>query len=337
MNMEYFAEEGFRGFMRGVVEPYLKKYQKQGYFESYDGARLFYYTYCQENAKAALVISHGFCEFSAKYQELIYYFLQKGYSVYIPEHRGHGYSKRETEDMQKVHILHFEDYIRDFSCFMERIVGKREKTRILFAHSMGGAIAVRYLEENPGVFDGAILSAPMLKMRTGAYPEKVAELIAAWFSVTGRGERYAAGQGGFDDTPDFEGSSCLSQERYRYVYEKRTKDLKYQTYGATYRWLYEALKTTGSIRKRKNLDQIKIPVLLFEAGRDHMVVNEAIEQAAHAIAEAKLIRMERSKHEIFNGNMEIRNSYYEAIFKFIMQLQEQKDKEEEYEEKIRET
>jgi hypothetical protein len=53
--------------MRGVVEPYLKKYQKKGYFNSFDGAPLFYYTYCQADAKAALVISHGFCEFAEKY------------------------------------------------------------------------------------------------------------------------------------------------------------------------------------------------------------------------------------------------------------------------------
>lgn len=336
MMQEYFAEEGFRGFMRGVVEPYLKKYQKKGYFNSFDGAPLFYYTYCQSDAKAALVISHGFCEFAEKYQELIYYFLQEGYSVYLLEHRGHGYSKRETGDVQKVHITHFEDYIRDFACFVEHIVGNREESKVLFAHSMGGAIAVRYLEEYPDVFDGAILSAPMLKLQTGVYPEKIAELIAAYFTATGRGERYAAGQGGFDDTPDFAGSSCISKERYCYVYGKRKKDLQYQTYGATYRWLFEALKATGSLRKRRNLDQIKIPILLFEAGRDHMVGNAAIEQAAERIAEAKLIRMEHSKHEIFNADEKTRSSYYETIFKFITQLQEQKE-EDQYEEKIRET
>lgn len=136
MMQEYFAEEGFRGFMRGVVEPYLKKYQKKGYFNSFDGAPLFYYTYCQADAKAALVISHGFCEFAEKYQELIYYFLQEGCSVYLLEHRGHGYSKRETGDVQKVHITHFEDYIRGFCLFCGTHRGKqgREQNLICTFH-----------------------------------------------------------------------------------------------------------------------------------------------------------------------------------------------------------
>ena len=67
-----------------------------------------------------------------------------------------------------------------------------------------------------------------------------------------------------------------------------------------------------------------------------MVGNAEIEQAAERIAGAKLIRMEHSKHEIFNADEKTRSSYYETIFKFITQLQEQKE-EDQYEEKIRET
>ena len=104
------------------------------------------------------MISHGFSEFAEKYNEVIYYFLQHGCSVYILEHRGHGYSEREVSDDQKVYIRDFEDYIKDLDCFMKKMNYRMERHRILFAHSMGGAVAARYIEEHPKVFERAILS-----------------------------------------------------------------------------------------------------------------------------------------------------------------------------------
>ena len=72
--------------------------EKDGYIESYDSTAIYYRTYRIPQAKAAIVISHGFCEFAEKYKEVIYYFLKNGYSVYVPEHRGHGYSDRIVVD-----------------------------------------------------------------------------------------------------------------------------------------------------------------------------------------------------------------------------------------------
>lgn len=103
--------------------------------------------------KVAIVISHGFCEFAEKYKEVIYYFLKNGYSVYVPEHRGHGYSDRIVVDGEKVHIEDYEQYVQDLHCFVKNVVELTEKRKILFCHSMGGAIGVRYLEEFPLTFD----------------------------------------------------------------------------------------------------------------------------------------------------------------------------------------
>ena len=86
----YFADEGYLTWQKNLVEPYLKQCQKYAYFHSYDGAAIFYQQYLAAGADTCIVISHGFSEFAEKYNEVIYYFLQHGCSVYILEHRGHG-------------------------------------------------------------------------------------------------------------------------------------------------------------------------------------------------------------------------------------------------------
>lgn len=337
MTAGYFGEEEYHSFMRRTVEPYIRSYRQRGYFESYDGTSIFYYVYRIPGAKKCVVISHGFCEFAEKYNEMVYYFLQAGYSVYLPEHRGHGYSERETQDIEKVHIEDFENYVRDFHCFMKRIVGAQEKEKILFGHSMGGAVAVRYLEQYPDIFQGAVLSSPMLRMKTGKYPEWLAKWIAKYYIVTGRGTHYAAGQKGFDSKPDFIHSSCVSEERYRYVFHKRMEDGRYQTYGASYAWLWNAIKATEILRKKENLEKIKIPILLFIAGRDHMVDNRAAAEFVNGVKKVSLICMEKSKHEIFNADYETRVAYYEQMFDFFADITVLERNKENYEEKITET
>ena len=289
----YFADEGYLTWQKNLVEPYLKQCQKYAYFHSYDGAAIFYQQYLAAGADTCIVISHGFSEFAEKYN-------------------------------QKVYIRDFEDYIKDLDCFMKKMNYRMERHRILFAHSMGGAVAARYIEEHPKVFERAILSSPMFRMQTGKYPWWVAKMTADFYVRTKRGEHYAAGQTGFDSRPDFEHSSCISRERYDYIFEKRLKNSRYQTNGSTYGWLLAAMRATETLMRKKNLERIKIPVLIFIAGNDHMVDNRAIAVFENRVETASLVCMPASKHEIFNADYQTRCRYYQEIFDFIMKNQKEK-------------
>jgi lysophospholipase len=333
-------EANYQRTMKRDVEPYLRSYEKDGYIESYDSTAIYYRTYRIPQAKAAIVISHGFCEFAEKYKEVIYYFLKNGYSVYVPEHRGHGYSDRIVVDGEKVHVEDYEQYVQDLHFFVKNVVELTEKRRILFCHSMGGAIGVRYLEEFPLTFDAAILSAPMLGMNTGKYPKWLAKVTADFFCAIGKGTKYAAGQSGFSDKPSFETSSCVSRERYMYIYNMRLRNINYQTYGGTYAWVKAGFKVIRKLRKRKNINSIKIPLIIFEAEKDDMVDNCGIEKFAKKAKTAQLVRMKDSKHEIFNAGEAVRDSYYRQIFLFLNHVytaQERMNEENEYETKTDET
>ena len=290
----------------------------------------------EEAEEEAVRMLNVYGEFAEKYKEVIYYFLKNGYSVYVPEHRGHGYSDRIVVDGEKVHIEDYEQYVQDLHFFVKNVVELTEKRRILFCHSMGGAIGVRYLEEFPLTFDAAILSAPMLGMNTGKYPKWLAKATADFFCVIGKGTKYAAGQSGFSDKPSFETSSCISRERYMYIYNMRLRNINYQTYGGTYAWVKAGFKVIRKLRKRKNINSIKIPLIIFEAEKDDMVDNCGIEKFAKKAKTAQLVRMKDSKHEIFNAGEAVRDSYYRQIFLFLNHVytaQERMNEENEYETK----
>ena len=85
---------------------------------------------------------------------------------------------------------------------------------------MGGAVAARYIEEHPKVFERAILSSPMFRMQTGKYPWWVAKMTADFYVRTKRGERYAAGQTGFDSRPDLN-TAAVFQESAMIIFLKR--------------------------------------------------------------------------------------------------------------------
>ena len=315
--ISWLGEEDFKSSMRRKAEPFLKACESEGYIKSYDGADIFYRTYRIRDARAAIIISHWFCEFAEKYKEVVYYFLQYGYSVYIPEHRGHGYSSKETGDPEKVHIKNYEEYVRDFHFFMKKIVDPAERKKILFCHSMGGAIGVRYLEEYPGSFDAAVLSSPMLGIKTGKYPFWAAKITAYFFCAIGKGEHYAAGQHGFCRHPGFETSGCISKQRYLYIYEMRLKDKRYRTYGGSYAWVAAGMKAVKKLQKKKNAEKIQIPLLIMTAESDDMVDNHKIRLFAKKVKSAKLLEMKKTKHEIYNAGTDVRRVYYETMLSFL--------------------
>lgn len=313
----YFMEEGYEDWMRWEVEPYLQQHGRFGSFLAVGKMPLHYYIFKSSRTDRCIVISHGFCEFAEKYNELIYYFLKAGVSVYLLEHRGHGRSGRETLDAEMVHVGDFGQYVEDFARFMEQVVTPAEKHCYLFAHSMGGAIGILLLEKYPKLFEGAVLSAPMCRMQTGKYPLWVAYLAASVNCLLGRQKQYAAGQGGFRDEPDYAGSSCLSEARYRYVFEKRLADKSCRTYGGSYGWVRAGIRAGWQLMRRQNLRRIQIPVLLFAAGRDHMVDNREIRRFARRTTQTEYLLIPEAKHEIFNAGYRTRKLYYEKIFHFI--------------------
>jgi len=168
-----------------------------GEFTGTGGVRLSYAAFAQDNETAALVILHGKSESYIKYAELVYDLRDMGFSCYLPDQRGFGFSERiANDDTEKVYVESFDDYIADLKIFIDTVVRRKPHARLyLLAHSLGGCVAARYLEKYPGDFTAAVLSSPMLQINTGAFPPAVAFALAAAETAAGKGAAYAIGQG----------------------------------------------------------------------------------------------------------------------------------------------
>lgn len=318
----YLSEENFEKEMETMVEPFLKSHEVKGTFEAADGSLIAYYKYVLSDAKAGIVISHGFTEFAAKYGEWIYLFLRAGYSVFFLEHRGHGESARAVEDIERVHVDSYEEYVQDIHTFMTKIVIPENGRNpcFLYAHSMGGAIGTLTIEEYPTLFDAAVLSAPMFSINMGAFPVWLAKLVARLQIKRKKGKEFAVGQHGYDRNEKFEESCSLSKARFRYIEKKRDENVNYHTSGGTYSWALASLLAQKKAVSSENVAKIMIPVLLFQAGNDTLVHPKGQEKFVKQCKTAEMIIVTDSKHEIYNADEKIQQAFFEEIMDFYEKL-----------------
>ena len=316
----FLDEDDFEEKMNTEGAVFRQEHYRDGYFSGYQEKKIHYTAVQHPKEKAAIVICHGFCEFIHKYDELIWYLYRLGYSVYFIDHRGHGFSQREVEDPGKVYVDDFEEYVKDLKIFLDEIVKKQspDAKLFLFAHSMGGAIGTLFLEQYPTYFKAVVLSSPMMEMSYGKIPKPAVKLLAAWSAVAHWNTRYVPGQHGYKDEYDFDGSSSLSEARYRYVNQYRKEVPQYRTYSATYAWARAALKAER--RLQKDASKVQIPALLCQAGKDTMVRPKAQEEFAKKAKNTIIERYPDSKHEIFNAKDEERIGFYKRIFEFYEEM-----------------
>lgn len=312
-----FGEEDFQEKMDTVVADFLKKSVTDGFFAADDGAGIHYYYAVHPQEKASIVISHGFCEFFAKYHELAYYFYQMGYSVFFLEHRGHGYSQREVPEIDKVYIKSYDRYVEDLKCFVDQIVTKKSQTKryILFAHSMGGGIGALFLEKYPEIFQKAVLSSPLMQMNFQGIPDIAVKVLLFWSVLAHWNTRYVPKQHGYDGIYTYKTSSTLSEPRYAYAFYQRELTPEFRTYGGCYSWTRATIAATKKLQK--NAEKVQVPVLLFQAGCDSMVMPKGQEIFVERSGNTRMVRYKDSKHEIFNATPEIRDAYYREIFTFL--------------------
>ena len=95
---------------------------EDGFFMGEKDIKIYYKSYEVEDSEDVIVISHGFCESSEKYRELIKTFNKNNYSVYIIDHRGHGKSGRLGIDNSQINVEDFNYYIKDLKTFLDSIV-----------------------------------------------------------------------------------------------------------------------------------------------------------------------------------------------------------------------
>lgn len=309
--------EEFERYINQEIQPWLQDCVNNTTITTEDGLRLNAYYAIHPNEVASVVIVHGFCEFFGKYHELSHLFYSQGYSVFFVELRGHGKSDRTISFQdQRVHVETFHEYVGDVKALIDQVVKKYSKTNkyFLYGHSMGGAVSALLLENNPDMFQCAILASPMLKLELGKVPDWTVGALTMYSRVRENDLEFAPGQHAFTGDYQFESSNAMDRDRYIYQFYQRVNDKSYQTWGSTWGWVKAAIEACEEIQK--NVGELKTQTLLCQAGSDTMVDNEGQKEFARNSSLVTMLEFPGAKHELFNATEEIRNKFFQAIIDY---------------------
>jgi lysophospholipase len=290
-----------------------------GRFVAPDGAKLRWGHLPAPHPRAECVMVGGFSECIEKYFETTVDLATRGISVWCLDWRGQGGSERPRRWPSRPRPRRYDRDASDLVLFADSLPATR-LPRLLIGHSMGGAIALLCLRRSARLFDAAILSAPMLGLRTGRIPCNLARCITGAARVSGLGLCFIPGAGRWrpDRVPSPAGSRISSDpERCRVQFDWFSARAQLRVDEPTYGWLDAAFRLIAKINRKEFLAEIRTPIMLASAGIEAFVEPEAHRRAARFLPDCTLVEFPDSKHEPFLEQDAIRNRWFDAIDRFI--------------------
>ena len=227
----------------------------------------------------------------------------------------------DEKKRQMGNVRNFEDYVNDLKQFFADFVRPtRHRKHLLLGHSMGGCIASLYLETHNQDFDAAVLCSPMDELVLGFFPD-LSRAIIDFDELIGRDEEYAPNQHGYDEGETFS-NKCLTHSEVRWNLMRReyTDNPAAKLGGPSVLWLKLA---EGAARSaRQNVANVKVPVLLLQAGDDTIVKPAGQLEFRDRLNEThpgfcRLERIEDARHEIFVESDLYRQPALELTLDFI--------------------
>lgn len=117
-----------------------------------------FYIEPENDIKGIIQISHGMAENKERYIPFMEYLSQKGFVTIIHDHRGHGQSVKEKNDLGYFYEEKAEYVVEDLYQITEYIKQKYpNKKIILLGHSMGSMIVRKYIKKYDDKIDGLIV------------------------------------------------------------------------------------------------------------------------------------------------------------------------------------
>ncbi len=290
-----------------------------GSFTASDGAALRWGHLPVQGARAACVMVGGFGEFIEKQLETVRDLAARGIAVWCLDWRGQGRSVRPRRMPTRPRARNFNRDAGDLAAFTAaKLTGGLP--RLLVAHSMGGAIALLCLRKHPHLFAAAVLSSPMIGLRTGKVPPSLIRCITGPARAAGLGACFIPGAGKWrpDRIPSPERSRASADaERCRLRHAWFSADPALRLDEATYGWVDSALGLVARISKPEFLTAIETPILLGSPEREVVVSVAAQRRAARLLPNCTLVELPESKHDPFLERDAIRDYWLSCLHRFI--------------------
>ncbi len=305
--------------MEQVVMPSLQRHRRDQTIRGEGDKPLFVSRFDAENPRGTVAVVHGFTENVEKYGELIYSLLQHGWSVLAYDQRGHGRSWRDesVQDLSLTHVEHFEEYVRDLEILCAEVLSAMPEPYVLFAHSMGGAVAAMFLERHGEVFKKAVLSSPMIAPNLGGMPPVMVKLMCRTAIQRGKGRERVFISRPYHGPEAFENSCATGRERFMWYEALREKTPMFQNNGPTYGWTLESLQVTEKLLAPGAVEKIQIPVRIYSAEEDGSVTQKDQEKFAARLKNGCRSIVPGSRHEIYRSPDQVLFPWWHEVLSFL--------------------
>ncbi len=275
--------------------------------------------------RGTVAILPGRTQFAERWFETMRELAARGFATAVVDHRGQGGSPRPLDDPMRHHLTDFGVMVADAARFVRRLAtcGGMPEPLWLLGHSMGAHVGLRLLAESKEAASirAAVLTAPMVAIRTAPLPRRPAEALARLMVRLGRGGNYAFGQGPWrDDARDRAmRRRLLSESGTRLALERawlaRRPDLAVG--GVTWEWVAAALASSRRLQAPGAAESVATPCLFVLAGRDRVVDNRAARRLVRRMPQARLVEIPDALHEILHERDEVRAAFWRAFDDFV--------------------
>tara|TARA_R110002012_G_scaffold145697_3_gene304015 strand:- start:798 stop:1757 length:960 start_codon:yes stop_codon:yes gene_type:complete len=296
------------------------------FFQMADGVRIRVARFPAPAGKAAgtILMLTGFTEFIEKGLESVAALRARGFGVVTFDWRGQGLSDRLLPYRRKGHIPDMQHFLNDLEEVLRMTrFAELPGPHVIIGHSMGGHLALRAAHDHPGLFERAILCAPMADILTGACRRMLAYGLAKTAVSIGLGESFIPGAGPYVPGQMRYENNPLTTDRARFnrIQEQIDVNPDVALGGPTFSWVYSAFRSIRLTKRSSYLSKIRIPVLILSAGLERIVSNAGQREVAEMLPDARMVTFADGAHELLLESDAVRQAVWAEIDGFLKTAQ----------------
>ena len=313
LNEDYLiSDPDYTSVLNGSVVPELERMQENCIIPGKDQFPLFCSVFRADQPRGTVLVLHGFTENAYKYSELIFSLIRNRFTVVAYDQRGHGRSGRASglSHPSVTHVDRFDDYVEDLDIVCDALLPDLQKPWMIFAHSMGGAVASLSLERRHDIFSAAVLCAPMIAPSTGGIPSAAAAALCRLYCFLGRGKEYPFFMKPYSGPEDFKTSCATDPSRFHWYDGVKASRTDFQNSVPSYRWTAPGAP-----------ESVACPVLLSTADHDYSVMPGPQKEFIDRVPKGRHLFVPDSRHEIFRSVNSVLFPWWHTVLTFLKEAE----------------
>ncbi|MDC0611229.1 alpha/beta fold hydrolase [Vibrio sp.] len=319
----YTQEYSFKQAINDQIHDFWQK-KESGTLRTKDKKHLYWCKFTDPRHSKSLLVLNGRIESCIKYQELFYELYQQGYNIYSYDHRGQGLSDRLTDNPQIGYVEWFDDYVDDLDAVIHHFDLAENSNTSILAHSMGCAVALRYLQTHSCIFKSAVLASPMLGFNVPPHLRLFALPYTQLKATLPAKPQYVTGYGDYFYKPFENNPLTHSEIRYRWYRELYEANEELKLGGPSYRWVWQSMMAVKQCYLMSR--HITLPILMLQATQDGIVNNAAqnrfFQKLKKTNKQAQFKAIEGARHELFYEIDTYRDKALQVTLSFLKQYQD---------------